>query len=163
VNGSTGNGGNIAIDPQLVVLDNSDIIAQAVAGHDGNIVINANNFIASNDSLVSASSQLGISGTVDLVGPRVDLNGSLVVLPSDLRDAAEVARTSCDARARKQSSLVDAGHGGLPQDTETTIPALYVVNRDLRLDLAPAAGRKASGGAWPPSLPSTAHLTMGCG
>jgi filamentous hemagglutinin family protein len=163
VNGSAGNGGNILIDAQLVVLDHSDIIAQAVAGHGGNITIDANDFIASNDSLVSASSQLGISGTIDVVGPRVDLNGSLVVLPSDLRGAAEVARTSCDARARKQSSLVDAGHGGLPQDTASAIPALYIVNRDLRLDLSPSAGRKADNGGWLPPLPPMARLTMGCG
>jgi large exoprotein involved in heme utilization and adhesion len=163
VKGSAGNGGNITIDPRLVVLDSSDIIAQAVAGHGGNIFINASNLIASTDSLVSASSQLGISGTVELIGPRVDLNGSLVVLPSDLRAAAEVARTSCDARARKESSLVNSGYGGLPQDTESAIPALYILNRDLRLDLPPAVGRKAGNNGWLPPLPATAHLTMGCG
>ncbi len=163
VNGSVGNGGNILIDPQLVLLDNSKIIAQAVAGHGGNIRINANNFIASNDSLVSASSQLGISGTVDLVGPRVDLNGSLVVLPSDLRDAATVARTSCDARAGSPSSLIDRGYGGLPQDTEAPVPALYIVNRDLTLDLAPLPGKRIGDGGWLPPLPQAVRLTMGCG
>ena len=86
----------------------SSIVAQAVAGHGGNITIVAGDFIASNDSLVSASSQLGISGSIELIGPRVDLNGSLVVLSSELRSAAAVLRTSCDARGRTQSSLVDA-------------------------------------------------------
>jgi filamentous hemagglutinin family protein len=162
--GSNGNGGNITIDPLLLVLDSSSIIAQAVAGHGGNITIVANNFLPSDDSIVSASSQLGISGSIELIGPRVDLNGSLVVLSADLRSAADVLRTSCEAHGRKQSRLVDKGYGGLPQDTESAIPALYIVNRDIGLDTGPAA---AKGAAWLrdpllPPLPQTAHLTMDC-
>jgi hypothetical protein len=59
--------------------------------------------------------------------------------------------------------LVNSGYGGLPQDTESAIPALYILNRDLRLDLPPAAGRKAGNNGWLPPLPAAAHLTMGCG
>jgi len=164
--GANGNGGNITIDPQLLVLDHSDIIAQAVAGHGGNITIAAGDFIASPDSVVSASSQLGISGTIELIGPRVDLNGSLVVLSSELRDAAEVLRSSCDAGGRKKRSrLVDKGPGGLPQDTETTIPALYVADRDIGRDVAttPGSGRMQGGSLRLPPVRQTAHLTMGCG
>jgi hypothetical protein len=108
---------------------------------------------------VSASSQLGISGSVDLIGPRVDLNGSLVVLSSELRNAAEVLRTSCDTGGRKRSSLVDAGRGGLPQDTETTIPALYIANRDV----APTAGKRSRNDPVPRPVRETVRLTMGCG
>ncbi|MBV8890593.1 MAG: filamentous hemagglutinin N-terminal domain-containing protein, partial [Acidobacteria bacterium] len=85
VKGETGNGGNITIDPDFTVLNHSSIIAQAVEGHGGNITINAGTYIASADSLVSASSQLGISGMVTINGPLVDLNGTLVVLSSELR------------------------------------------------------------------------------
>jgi filamentous hemagglutinin family protein len=161
--GAKGNGGNITIDPLLLVLDSSSIIAQAVAGEGGNITIRANNFLASDDSIVSASSQLGISGTIELIGPRVDLNGSLVVLSSELKSAADIARTSCEGHGRPQSSLVDAGHGGLPQDTEAAIPALYIVDRDLGRDIAPTLGMAPSHD--PPIAPlgTTLHLTMGCG
>ena len=99
VRGVTGNGGNITIDPQTVVLDHSSIIAQAVEGHGGNITINANEFLASSDSIVSATSALGISGTIEIIGPRVDLNGALVVLSSELRSAPQVLRNSCAAQA----------------------------------------------------------------
>jgi hypothetical protein len=145
------------------VLDHSSIIAQAIAGHGGNITIIAGDFLPSNDSIVSASSQLGISGSIELIGPRVDLNGSLVVLSSELRSAAEVLRTSCGARGRKQSSLVDAGHGGLPQDTATTIPALYIANRDLGRDVAPAPGVVARENLPLHPMRERVHLTMGCG
>ena len=71
VKGETGNGGNIAIDPQLMILNHSSIIAQAIEGHGGNITITADQFIPSSDSIVSASSELGISGTIVINGPRV--------------------------------------------------------------------------------------------
>jgi large exoprotein involved in heme utilization and adhesion len=91
VKGETGNGGNIAIDPQLMILDHSSIIAQAIEGHGGNITITAGLFIPSSDSVVSATSQLGISGTVEINGPRVDVNGALVVLSSELRGSQRPA------------------------------------------------------------------------
>jgi len=43
-----------------------------------------------------------------------------------------VLREACAARAdRPISSLVEAGRGGLPQDAEATLPALYIAGRDL--------------------------------
>jgi large exoprotein involved in heme utilization and adhesion len=121
----------------LLVLDHSQIIAQAVLGHGGAITIVADEFLPSADSLVSATSSLGISGTVEIIGPRVDLNGSLVVLSSELRSAAAVFRDSCAARGnRPRSSLTEAGRGGLPQDPEATLLGLYFADRDF----APASG-----------------------
>ena len=55
--GRTGNGGNITIDPPLVILDHSSIIAQAIAGNGGNITINADQFIQSSDSTFRRASQ----------------------------------------------------------------------------------------------------------
>src|SRR5262249_36279102 len=101
VKGETGNGGNIRIDPRSVVLDHSQIIAQAEEGHGGDITITASEFIASADSVVSASSQRGISGTIEIIGPRVNLNGLLVVLSSELRTAAAVLQESCAADANQ--------------------------------------------------------------
>ena len=160
VKGETGNGGNITIvDPQFVILNHSDIIAQAIAGHGGNITIDAGVFLASADSIVSATSQLGISGTVTINGPLVNLNGTLVVLSSELRNAVALTRDNCAARAgRPQSSLVAAGRGGLPYEPEATLPALYLAGRNLAL--APHAAAPA---APPPAQHAALHLTMRCG
>jgi len=160
VKGETGNGGNITIASPSVVLDRSQIIAQAVEGHGGNITITADEFVASPDSIVSATSQVGISGTIEIIGPRVDLNGALVVLSSELRNAAAVLRNSCAAQGnRPQSSLVEAGRGGQPQDPDATLPALYIAGRDASPTLSTAAG--------PPqpvrTEQTTARLTMRCG
>jgi hypothetical protein len=132
VTGSSGNGGNILIDPLFLVLDRSQIIAQAVKGQGGNISIIAGQYIPSSDSLVSASSQLGISGSVEIFGPRVDLNGSLVALAGDLRGAAAVLRDSCAGRGnRPRSSLTEPGRGGITQDPDAALPSFYLAGRDI--------------------------------
>ncbi len=154
VRGETGNGGNITIDPQLVILNHSSIRADAIEGHGGNIIINASEFIASSDSIVAATGELAFSG------PRVDVNGALVVLSTQLRSAAEVLRHSCAVQGgRPQSSFVEAGRGGLPQDPEATLPALYIAGRDLSPTPQPAEESDAAGGA----LRTTVNLRMRCG
>ena len=144
VKGETGNGGNITIDPDFTVLNHSSIIAQAVEGHGGNITINAGTYIASADSLVSASSQLGISGMVTINGPLVDLNGTLVVLSSELRSAVALARDSCAFRSiRPRSSLTEAGRGGIVQDPDAVLPGFYLAGHDI--GDAPATGALGKG------------------
>jgi filamentous hemagglutinin family protein len=160
VNTQTGNGGNVTIDPQLVVLNHSSITATAAEGRGGNIRINAGAFISSADSIVDASSQKGISGTVLITNPRVDVNGALVVLSSELRGHAAVLREACAARAdRPVSSLVEAGRGGLPQDPEATLPALYIADRDVNTNPGPGVGTNGTGDA---PLRTTVRLTMPC-
>src|SRR5262249_31795513 len=117
VKGQTGSGGDITIDALLVILNHSSITAEAIQGHGGNRTITAGSVIKATDSIVSATSQLGISGTVEITGPRVDVNGALVVLSSELRGRTEVLRETCAARADQPISiLTEAGRGGLPQD-----------------------------------------------
>ena len=141
------------------MLDQSSIIAQAIEGHGGNITINAGLYVASTDSIVSASSQLGISGMVLINGPQVDVNSALVALSSELHGLAAVSREACAARAdRPVSSLVEAGRGGQPLDPEATLPALYIAGRDLNPTPAPSGMTEASR-----AIQTTVHLTMRCG
>jgi len=161
VKGETGNGGNIAIDPQVAVLNHSRIVAEAVEGHGGNITINAGEFIPSSDSIISATSQLGISGTVEIIGPQVDVNGALVVLSSELRGRAAVLREACAARRdRPISTFVEAGRGGTPQDAEETLPALYIAGRDVIPSVRSSADTLAASGD---VVQTTLHLKMRCG
>jgi large exoprotein involved in heme utilization and adhesion len=159
VKGETGNGGNIAIDPQLMILNHSSIIAEAVEGHGGTITINAGEFIPSSYSIISVTSQLGISGTIEINGPRVDVNGALVVLSSELRGRAAVLREACSARSDHPiSSLVEAGRGGLPQDPDATLPALYIPGRDVNPEAQAGADTSEANSA----LQTTVRLTMRC-
>jgi len=98
VKGGSGSGGNITIDPQFVILNQSQIVAQADAGAGGNISITTNNFVPSGDSLVSASSRLGIDGTVAVSTPEAQLAGELAALPENLLDATAMLREACEVR-----------------------------------------------------------------
>ena len=131
---SNGNGGNITIASGLAIVDLSNIIAQAQAGNGGNITIDAEADVASTDSTASASSQKGISRVISIAG-STPLNGALVVLSSELRRAVALTANSCAAGgARPQSSLVKVGRGGLPQDPDANLSALYIAGRDILLD-----------------------------
>jgi len=115
-----GNGGNITIDPNVVVLQNSQVIAQAVQGAGGNITITTPLFLADQTSLVSASSQFGLNGTVTIQSPTSNLSGSLGPLTSKPSQAQSLLTQRCAALANGQaSSFVVAGREQLPADPGT--------------------------------------------
>ena len=113
----TGNGGNITIDPNVVALQNSQIIAQAVQGAGGNITLTTPLFLRDSTSLVSASSQFGVNGTVTIQSPTSNLSESLGTLPSNPSQAHSLLTQRCAALANGQtSSFVVAGREQLPAD-----------------------------------------------
>ncbi|MDZ4853864.1 MAG: filamentous hemagglutinin N-terminal domain-containing protein, partial [Nitrospirota bacterium] len=88
-------GGNISIDPNVVTLQNSQILAQAVQGAGGNIAIFTPLFVADSTSLVSASSQFGLNGTVTIQSPTSNLSESLGALPSEPSQAQTLLTQRC--------------------------------------------------------------------
>jgi filamentous hemagglutinin family protein len=125
VQSGAGNGGNITIDPQFVILQNSQIIAQAVAGNGGNITITTDVFLADYTSLVDASSQFGLSGTVTIQSPISNLSGALAPLTQAYLSAAALLRQPCAARAQsgRSSSFIQRGRDGLPAAPGSLIPS----------------------------------------
>ena len=125
VQGGAGDAGNITIDPHYVILNDSQVIARAVEGNGGNIHIDADVFIASPASVVDASSQKGISGTIDIRGVVNTLSGSLYPLPQEyLRDAALVADRCAGRRREGQvSSFVVSGRAGMPLQPGGILPS----------------------------------------
>jgi filamentous hemagglutinin family protein len=124
---SGANGGNINIDPDFVLLINSQIIANAFAGQGGNIQITAGNFIPSGSStVVQASSQLGVQGSVQIKSPENNVAGSISQLPQSIVDVSGLLPESCAARhagGRALSSFVVAGRGGLPTNPDNYLPS----------------------------------------
>ena len=114
-------GGDITIDPNFVILQNSKIVAQAFQGQGGNINITAGTFLADPTSIVDASSQLGVSGTVNIQAPVSGLSSSIAPLSEHAIDAAALIRASCAARfaGGDRSSLVQRGRDTLPADPGT--------------------------------------------
>ena len=139
VESGVGGGGNIAIDPQFVVLQNSQIIADAFGGPGGNINIVAGQLIADPATVISASSALGIDGSVNIAAPDTDVSASLAVLPVSLLDAASLLRAGCSAARAGLSSLVEVGRGGLPADPDAYLPSLDLGGTLRAVAVAPSA------------------------
>ncbi len=124
VESGAGAGGNILVDPEFVVLSNSDIIANAFGGPGGNIRIVADNFILSADSSVEASSQLGVQGTIVIESPENDVAGQVAKLPSDYLSTDDLLAERCAARRTgSESSFVILGDRGLPMDPDGYLPS----------------------------------------
>ena len=110
-------GGNILLDPAIVTLQNSHVTAQAVQGQGGNISIIAGTFLADQSSLVSASSQFGLSGTVNIQSPVSNLSGTLATLAQRPQQAQHLLTQRCAAQINgRLSSFVVASRDALPTE-----------------------------------------------
>ena len=115
--GASTAGGNITIDPNVIVLQDSDVTAKAVQGAGGNITLTTPLFLADSTSLVDASSQFGVNGRVTIQSPTSNLSGSLGPLTSTPSQAQALLTQRCAALASGQaSSFVVAGRELLPSD-----------------------------------------------
>ncbi|BAY46824.1 filamentous hemagglutinin family outer membrane protein [Scytonema sp. HK-05] len=122
-----GDGGNITINaPNGFIVavrgENSNITANAYTGIGGRVDIKAFGIygIQQRQSLTSlsditASSEFGVDGTVELNTPDIDPNRGLVQLPTNFFDVSQQIDTSCNPGSRQRaSSFVVTGRGGIP-------------------------------------------------
>ncbi|MEI2581554.1 two-partner secretion domain-containing protein [Scytonema sp. PRP1] len=122
-----GDGGNITINtPNGFIVavrgENSDISANAYTGIGGRVDIKAFGIygIQPRQSLTSlsditASSEFGVDGTVELNTPDIDPNRGLVQLPTNFVDVSQQIDTSCNPGSRQRaSSFLVTGRGGIP-------------------------------------------------
>jgi large exoprotein involved in heme utilization and adhesion len=124
VGSGEGRGGNISIDPEVVLLQRSAVVADAFGGPGGNITIEAQGFVADTASRVSASSAQATSGTITIQALS-DLSGTVAPLPQTFAQTAALLRQRCAERLREGqvSTLVVAGRSGLPADPEGGLPS----------------------------------------
>ena len=123
----TSTGGNIDINVPFIVAianENSDIVANAVQGDGGNIQITATGLFGTQFrpdvtplSDITASSQFGVDGIVQIETPEIDPNQGLIELPSSLTDLSNQIVTGCLVAA--DNSFVITGQGGLPETPST--------------------------------------------
>lgn len=107
-----GGGGNITLSIPTLVLRGAVVSANAFGGPGGNIRIGTQTFFPSADSAVTASSQLGIDGTITQDSPALDPTGELLAPAPVFLDAGAVLAGRCGPRlAGKASSLVVAPRG----------------------------------------------------
>lgn len=117
----TAGGGNITIDAPIVLgLENSDIIANAVQGQGGKIKITTQGIFGlqyrdrlTSESDITASSDFGVDGTVQINTIGLDPDSGLIELPSKLADASQKVAEGCSTT--RGSSFIITGRGGIPQ------------------------------------------------
>ncbi|BAY89337.1 MULTISPECIES: two-partner secretion domain-containing protein [unclassified Tolypothrix] len=117
-----GDGGNININAPIIVgLENSDITANAVRGKGGNINITTQGIIGleyssqlTAENNITASSEFGVNGTVEVNNIGVDPNSGLVELPANVTDSSQQIASGCSRDSG--SSFVASGRGGVPQN-----------------------------------------------
>ena len=104
VSGGAGNGGDISLAMRALMLTNSKIIANANAGNGGNITLDILALIKSPDSAISASSRLGVSGTIYSSTPRYD-PAQWADLPKTIVDTDRLTPKRCPVRVEESSSF----------------------------------------------------------
>ena len=126
------NGGNITIDTDFVIAspnENSDIVTKAFEGEGGDIDINADSLFGIEERIatdgnetndIDASSEFGLSGTVEINTPDVDRDRDLVQLPTQPTQTQIVSACTPDNR-KEQSEFVIKGRGGLPSSPESVL------------------------------------------
>ncbi|MCJ8280668.1 MAG: S-layer family protein, partial [Rivularia sp. ALOHA_DT_140] len=130
----TANGGNILINsPVIAGFENSDIIANAVEGDGGNINITTQGLFGlkfrdqptDDTSDITASSQSGIDGTVEINNVGIEPSSGLVELP-ELINTDVVIANSCVARRNQQdSTFYITGKAGFPYRPGEAVPSDY--------------------------------------
>ena len=165
VQGGGGSGGNITLGSAghpigFIVLNGSQVRADAFGGPGGNIGVFADTFL-SGDSVLSASSALSTPGVINIQARFTDLSGNITQLPETVLQAASLLRAACAARlsAGKASSLVVSGREGVPLEPGSVMPSPLIAESPT--DLGPS--RSASeweplSGAWRVSLHSKCSM-----
>ncbi|WP_041739807.1 filamentous hemagglutinin N-terminal domain-containing protein [Calothrix sp. PCC 6303] len=119
----TGSGGNININSDFIVAltsENNDIIANANQGQGGNIRIFSQGIFglgyhpdltSGND--ITASSDLGVDGVVDIQTLGINPSQGNVELPSEFLNLSQQVTQTCSVQSRT-NSFVNSGRSGLP-------------------------------------------------
>ena len=130
--GGTGNGGNIEINSQFLVavpIEDSDITANAVRGRGGNINITTQGIYGQKFrrrptplSDITASSEFGVNGVVQINTPDLDPSKGLAALSGELVDVSGLVASGCEVAESEQSSqFVVTGRGGVPPNPNETL------------------------------------------
>ena len=130
--GLTGNGGDILINADVLLLDTGFIQANTGAANarGGRVNLNLQNLVTSGNSLlvggsvqnvfqpgvfgynvIQAAAPSGLSGAVQITTPALDVSGSLSGLSAQVLDTGGLGRNPC--QVTRGSSLAQTGHGGL--------------------------------------------------
>ncbi len=114
---SSGNGGNIILNPEFVVQKNTPIIARAEKGSGGDILINTTGIYKFQPKLanpIDASSRFGVDGVVEINSPDVNVTEAVLAVSTDFLDGDIVLQTPCAKRSEPSSRFILKERQGVP-------------------------------------------------
>ncbi|AFY99173.1 filamentous hemagglutinin N-terminal domain-containing protein [Calothrix sp. PCC 6303] len=130
-NQAGGDGGNINLISKFIVAvpqENSDILANAFTGRGGNINIQTQAIFGieprpqtTNQSDITASSELGVQGQISIQKPDADPSRGLIQLPGGFKDKSDEIDQLCGRNRIPLGSFIVTGKDG-------SIPSNPVVN-----------------------------------
>ncbi len=123
---SYGHGGDLRMNTEFLVQDQSPIIARAMEGDGGNILIQTSGiyqFPPFKASPIDASSQFGVDGNIDIRSPAAQVTESMLALSTDfLEDEIELG-IACSKRETPSSRFIVKPRSGVanpPGDLQAT-------------------------------------------
>jgi filamentous hemagglutinin family protein len=153
---SGGSGGDITIDADFIVAfpnENSDISANTFTGRGGNVDITTKGLFGITTQLqdnpvtsdITASSERGVQGTVEITTLDTDPRRGLTELPVTVVDASDQITQTCIGQGRAEASeFVVSGRGGLPPSPVDALIGEESLSNWARLD--EAGGEKSKEG-----------------
>ncbi|MDZ7991519.1 MAG: filamentous hemagglutinin N-terminal domain-containing protein [Nostoc sp. EfeVER01] len=148
-----GDGGNVTIKTPFIIAvpsEDSNISANAFTGKGGNVDITVKSLFGIESrsrptslSDITASSERGVAGTVELNTPDVDPSRGLIQLPSNLVDASQQMAQGCTPRrGQTVSRFIATGRGGLPLSPNEPLRGRAVITNWV--DLPPQATERVT-------------------
>lgn len=129
--GGSGDGGNIIIEADnVVLLENSQINANAFMGMGGNVEISTEGLFVCQSCQVSASSELGVDGVVDIETLEPTPLNSLDISQRPTQAQEEVAVACPSEPGNSTSQLTITGRGGLPNRPQELLNARSLIKFD---------------------------------
>ncbi|ARV59860.1 hypothetical protein BZZ01_15580 [Nostocales cyanobacterium HT-58-2] len=140
------NGGNITINAKAIIAvpkENSDISANAFQGRGGNITINTNALFGivpasfpTSQSDITASSELGVQGQIDINQPEIQRTQGIIELPSSVVDATTQIAQICprSPNAKPLGEFIITGRGSLQPNPLEPLAGKAELSRLATLD-----------------------------
>lgn len=154
-----GNGGNIAITAGVIVSkpnENNTIQANARAGRGGSVAITTQALLGitpsrtpiPGQSTITASSELGVQGTVSINQPSIQPTQDVLELPNDVIDASNQMAQVCPRNLTQLGRFTVSGRGSLPPNP------IEPLTGSASLPLAAIEGSPTTTIAAPPNAPN---------
>ncbi|MFW9264570.1 filamentous hemagglutinin N-terminal domain-containing protein [Nostoc sp. CALU 546] len=129
--GANGDGGNITVDTDVLFsLENSTITANAFEGRGGNIWINVRDaFLFSRNSLIEASSEFGINGTVQINGLAIDSRG-IKAAPEVVQETPKIS-SGCAAQSGTGTDMLTVASNSPPPNFDEYLDSQPIWQRNF--------------------------------